>query len=189
MTAPTKLNPDRISRLYLIRKDASDRVQISGGRVKVGGEVRFIKDRSDDAGQWAFSPPGASKREITNDFEYSHRNLKPLAKCFRATNSALGFALSAYNIFAKMQSRKVSGDGLLGGKGYVQKITDMRRQYMNIVEALSSMSDTLKDELDAPHWTEVSRKLPNTDEVSEDLEEAEEIKENPEAWADSEMEE
>ena len=164
--------------------------QASEGMTRTAGEVRFIKDRSDDVGQWAFTPPGASRREITQDFEYNRKHLKPLAKCLRATNSALGFALSAYNDFAKMSSRRVSGDGALGGKGYVQKITDMRRQFMNVVEALSAMSDTLRDEVDAPHWTEVSRHLPNQEsaEIEEDLDEAADIKKNPESWADKEME-
>lgn len=182
MTASARLDPDQIVRNFLLCHSSS-------GMTRTAGEVRFIKDRSDDTGQWAFSPPGASKREITRDFEYNPKHLKPLAKCLRATNSALGFALSAYNDFAKMSSRKVSGDGLLGGKGYVQKITDMRRQYMNIVEALSSMSDTLRDEVDAPHWAEVSRHLPKQEstEIEEDLDEASDIKQDPEGWADQEM--
>lgn len=182
MTASARLDPDQIARMFLLRKAAA-------GMTRTAGEVRFIKDRSDDAGQWAFSPPGASKREITHDFEFNPKYLKPLAKCLRATNSALGFALSAYTDFAKMSSRKVSGDGLLGGKGYVQKISDMRRQYMNIVEALSAMSDTLKDEVDAPHWAEVSRHLPRQEsqEIEEDLDEAQDIKQDPEGWADQEM--
>lgn len=182
MTAPSRLDADEITRKYVLHGAAR-------GIIKTGGEVRFIKDRSDDAGQWAFAPPGASKREITEDFEYESRNLKPLARCLRATNSALGFALSAYKDFAKLQSRKVSGDGLLGGKGYVQKISDMRRQFMNIAEALSALSDTLGDEVQAPHWAEISRNLPKVEqeEITEDLEEADEAKSDPN-WAEEEME-
>lgn len=182
MSAPSILDADEITRKYLLHKAAA-------GIRKVGGEVRFIKDRSDDQGQWAFAPPGASKREITHDFKYEPRNLKPLARCLRATNSALGFALSAHKEFLKLQSRKVSGDGLLGGKGYVQKIPDMRRQFMNVAEALSALSDTIGDEVQAPHWAEISRNLPKADqtEITEDLDEADEAKNDPN-WAEDEME-
>lgn len=182
MSARPRLDPDEIAKKFLLHKAAA-------GIRKTGGEVRFIKDRSDDTGQWAFTPPGATSREITHDFEFNPKHLKPLARCLRATNSALGFSLSAYKDFAKLQSRKVSGDGLLGGKGYVQKISDMRRQYMNIVEALSALSDTLGDEVQAPHWAEISRNLPKADqkEIAEDIDEANDAKTDPN-WAADEME-
>ncbi len=178
MSARTSLDPNKLVDRYMRT------VLASHARRKTAGEVRFIKDRSDDAGQWAFSPPGASKREPTKDFEYDQKHLKPIAKSLRATNSALGFTMSAYNEFVKMASRHVSGDGLLGGKGYVQKISDMRRQYMNVLEALSAMSDTLRDEVSAPHWAEASRDK----KVKEDLAEAKGIKDDPEEWAEDEME-
>lgn len=183
MSAPVKLDADEITRMFMRRVAAKE-------FAKTAGEVRFIKDRGDDASQWAFAPPGASQREITEDFEFNPKHLKPLAKTLRSVNSALGFVASGQRTFLQMSSRHVSPDGLLGGKGYVQKISDIRRSFMNCAEALSAISDTLNDEVKAPHWAQLSRNLPKEDlkEVQEDIEEAQEIKDDPEGWAEDEME-
>jgi hypothetical protein len=176
----SKPDPSKIARLYLAGK----------GRTKTAGEVRFIKDRSHDKGEWAFDPPGASERDITDDFVFYPGARKPLAKALRAALMALGHAQSAATTFNKIKSRKVSPDGNLGGKGYVQKITDMRRQFMNCVEALSAISDTLYDEIEAPHWKagpEVGNR--EREEVEEIMDDAEEIKEDPEGWAEEQEDE
>jgi hypothetical protein len=161
----------------------------SQGRVKVAGEVVFRKDRSSDAASWAYHDISPSERNINRDFNYSPKNLKPLAKVLRASLAALGHSLSAYNTFAKIKSAKVSPDGSLGGKGYIAKIQDMRKQYMNIVEALSALTDTLYDETNAPHWAAVSRQENPEDrqEVMELIQDAEQIRDNPQEWAEEEM--
>lgn len=182
----SKPDPRRIADLYL----ASVRSEGPRSRTKTAGEVRFIKDRSGDKGEWAFGPPGASEREIDDDFVFQPGARKPLARTLRATLMALGHAQSAATTFTKVKSRKVSPDGALGGKGYIQKITDMRRQYMNCVEALSALSDTLYDELEAPHW-QAGPALGSREreEVEEIMEDAEEIKEDPEGWAEEKEDE
>jgi hypothetical protein len=58
------------------------------------------------------------------------------------------------------------------------EIKSIRRQYMNIVEALSAISDTIYDEMTADHWAIAQTQL-----VKDALDEIEEIKEDPEAWA------
>jgi len=158
---------------------------------KQAGEVRFIKDKSNSAQEWAFDDGGVSERKISPQFAFSAKNLKPLAKVLRGTMSSLGFAMSAYNVFAKLKSSMISPDGALGGKGYVQKVSHMRRQYMNVVEALSSLSDTLYDELKAPHWdaAEQQEDPREREEVRDIIEDAEEIREDPEGWAEEEEEE
>lgn len=157
----------------------------SKGMLRVAGEVRFIKDRSGDKGEWAFSPPGASERDISGEFEFRPSAAKPLATALRSSLMALGHAQSAATTFTKIKSRNVSPDGNLGGKGYIQKITDIRRSFMNCVEALSSISDTLYDEISAPHW-QPGPDMGNREreEVEEIMEEAEEIREDPESWAE-----
>jgi len=158
---------------------------------RMAGEVRFIKDRSGDAGEWAFGPPGPNERDIQDDFVFNARHLKPLAQTLRSALMALGHVTSAYNKFVKIKSRNVSPDGSLGGKGYIQKITDMRRQLMNCVEALSALTDTIYDEMAAPHWNPSEDTLDARDreEVKEIIEDAEEIKDDPEAWAEGQEEE
>ena len=153
---------------------------------RTAGEVRFIKDRGGDKGEWAWNTPGPSQREIEEDFAFNARHLKPLAMTLRATLMSMGHAITAYNAFTRIKSADVSPDGNLGGKGYIQKIADMRRQYMNIVEAMSSLSDTLYDEINAPHWhPEAETGGPRErEEVREIMDDAEEIRQDPEGWAE-----
>jgi hypothetical protein len=152
------------------------------------GEVRFIKDRGGDSKEWAWNPPGASKREIDSDFVFNANYLKPLAQTMRASLMALGHATSAHNTFVKIKSSDISPDGSLGGRGYIQKISDMRRNLMNVVEALSSLTDTMYDELKAPHWNPeaVDTGPREREEVDQILEDAQEIRQDPEAWAEEE---
>lgn len=159
--------------------------------IRTAGEVRFIKDKSNDASQWAWNDSGPQERKITPDFAFDPRNTKPLAKVLRSTNAALGHSMSAYAIFTKIKSADVSPDGSLGGKGYIQKIAEMRRAYMNVVEALSALSDTLYDEIRAPHWAAVSRQEDPEEraEVEQIVEDAVEIKQDPEGWAEDQEEE
>jgi hypothetical protein len=157
--------------------------------IKVGGEVIFKKDRGGDASSWAYADHNPSKREIPGDFNYSPNNQKPLAEVLRGTLAALGHCLSAYNTFAKLKSARLSPDGSLGGRGYIMKIADMRKQYMNTVEALSALSDTLYDEINAPHWSLLTRQEDDAAkaQVSALIQDSEEIKKDPEAWAEDEL--
>jgi hypothetical protein len=158
-------------------------------RRKLAGEVIFKKDRGGDANSWAYADHAPSKREIPGDFNYSPKHQKPMATVLRSTLAALGHTLSAHNTFAKLKSARVSPDGNLGGRGYIQKIADMRKQYMNCVEALSALSDTLYDEINAPHWSLFSRQQDAEEqaEVSALLEDAETIRRDPEEWAEEEI--
>jgi len=121
---------------------------------KTAGEVRFIKDqRGDDKAGWAYHNQVVPRREITKDFEFKSDKAAPLlTEMLEQCTEALGCITIAYNSFAKAKSTDISPDGYLGGKGYIQKIVDMRKQFMNMIEALSSISDTIHDELSAEHW-------------------------------------
>jgi hypothetical protein len=159
--------------------------------VRTAGEVRFIKDRGGDKNEWGWGSPGPSERELSPEFTFKPANLKPLAKSLRASLAALGHAMSAYQTFSKIKSARVSPDGALGGKGYIAKIADMRRQYMNVVEALSAITDTIYDEVNAPHWNPaIEEQSPRErQEVQEIMDDAEEIREDPKDWAEDEEEE
>ena len=166
----------------------SGKIRMAAPVEKVAGEVRFVKDRSGDKGEWGWNTTGPSERQIGGDFVFNAKYLKPLAKVLRSCLMALGHATSAHTRLVKVKSRNVSPDGALGGKGYIQKIPDMRRQLMNCVEVLSSITDTIHDELNADHWDPAEDKLNARDreEVREIVEEAEEIRDDPEAWAGEE---
>lgn len=174
-------NPKHVADLYLASSGRT-------ARSKTAGEVRFIKDRGGDKNEWAWGTPGPSQREIDEDFTFKPKYLKPLSLTLRATLMAMGHVISAHSTFARIKSADVSPDGSLGGKGYIQKIADMRRAYMNTVEALSALSDTLYDEIKAPHWhPDVTTGGPRErEEVQQILQDAEEIRQDPEGWAESE---
>ena len=62
---------------------------------------------------------------------------------------------------------------------------------MNCVEALASLSDTIYDEVNAPHWSVLSRQEDEEEraDVKALIEDSEEIRKDPQEWADQEMEE
>ena len=175
-------DPKKVAAAFLAQKS---------GMSRTAGEVRFVKDRGGDKSEWGWNTPGPSERDISDNFVFNAENLKPLALVMRSVLMGLGHATSAHTRMVKIKSRNVSPDGALGGKGYIQKIPDLRRQLMNCVVVLSAISDTLYDEIKAPHWDPSEDKMTprDRDEVREIVEDAEEIKEDPEAWADEQEEE
>lgn len=168
----------------------ADRYMSKGKMIRTAGEVRFVKDNSNDASSWAWKQ-GPSERNMTPDHVFNPAKKKDLAKVLRSTTASMGHAMSAYSTFTKIKSADVSPDGNLGGKGYIQKIMDMRKQYMNVVEALSALSDTIYDEISAPHWAAISRQETPEEkaEVAQIIQDAQEIKDNPEEWAEGQEEE
>lgn len=149
------------------------------GRRKTAGEVRFIKDHGDDSSAWAWGQHPPSERKMERGHKLNAKCTKDLARVLKSSLIALGHTMSAYTVFAKIKSRDISPDGNLGGRGYIMEIKAMRRQFMNITEALSALSDTLYDEITADHWLELQNQL-----VRDVIQEIEEIKEDPEEWAE-----
>lgn len=158
------------------------------GRTKTAGEVRFIKDKGSDSKEWGWATPAEQVRHLTDGYVFNSKKLKPLACTLRSALMALGHVTSAHSRFVKIKSSNISPDGKLGGVGYIAKISDMRRQLMNTIEALSAFTDTIYDELNAPHWNEAEDTLTPRDRetVQEIVEESEEIREDPEGWAQEE---
>lgn len=177
----------RVAQRYLAENPQGIR---TASMQKEAGEVRFIKDRGSDKSEWGWGTPGPSERVIQEDFEFQAKNLKPLSKVLRAALLAMGHAMSAQADFTKIKSAQVSPDGNLGGKGYIQKISDMRRQLMNVVEALSAFTDTVYDEIRAPHWnpTIEDQSPRERAEVKDIMNDVDEIRADPEGFAETEEE-
>lgn len=129
-------------------------------------------------------------RNIPKDHEFDSRALKPLSKALWASTVALGHALTAYRHFSRIKSATVSPDGQLGGRGYVMKLTEMRQKLYEASEALSAISDTIYDEISAPHWKPKLAQLDDEDQedVRRFIDEAQEVMENPEGEAEEEIE-
>lgn len=146
--------------------------RVASGRIHTGGMIEFKKDQ------------GPIRRDLrAPSFEWTDTALRDLAKVLWASQRAHSYALSAYQTFSKMQSSQFSPDGLLGGRGYIQSIKDMRSSMAQAVEVFSSFTDTIQDEINADHWS-----IPDRDdgETSELIENAEEVKRNPEEFVESE---
>lgn len=160
---------------------------------KTGGEVRFIKDRGGDDKDWGWTPPGASERNIDPDYTFDAKNLKPLAQTLRAALMALGHIQTARTIFTKIRSQTISPDGNIGGKGYVLTVKDVRKLLSNCDEALSSVTDSIYDEMQAVHWhpqVQDSGGNPRErDDVKQIMDDVAEIRQSPENWAEGEEKE
>jgi hypothetical protein len=100
-----------------------------------------------------------------------------------AAQRSHSYATAAFRIFSKMSSSKFSPDGLLGGRGYIQSVKDLRAALANSVELLSSFSDTIHDEISAPHWRNAT-----SDEIEEIVDDVQEIRSNPEQHVEQEYE-
>jgi len=134
---------------------------------------------------------GHLKRAIPKGYTYDPKALKPLAKTLWAMSVALGHALTAHRQFTKIKSSTVSPDGLVGGRGYVMAVKDIRKALYDACENLSAVSDTIHDELHAEHWQPKLAELEKSD--IEDVErlvgDAERILDNPEEEVEDNLEE
>jgi hypothetical protein len=139
-------------------------------------------------GDGDFGSSGGKKRNIPKDHPFEPRALKPMAKGLWAASVSLGHALTALRYLSRIKSATVSPDGMLGGRGYVMQVPEMRKTLQSAIEGLSSITDTLHDEMAAPHW---KPQLANLDQnEAEDIENfvqrSRDILDDPEQEADDE---
>jgi hypothetical protein len=131
----------------------------------------------------------ASKRDIPKEHSFDPKALKPLAKTLWACSVSLGHALTAYRQFTRLKSATISPDGRLGGRGYIMGMAELRQKLFDVCESLSSVSDTLHDEISAPHWKPKLAQLDENDreDVSRFVEESQDYLDNPEEEAEEEI--
>lgn len=131
------------------------------------------------------------RRSIPRGFEYDARAIKPLAKMLLSMSISLGHSLTAYREFTKLKSSRVSPDGMVGGRGYVMSIKDVRAKLQEACEILSSVSDTIHDEIHAPHWRPQLEELGTNDaeDVAALLDKSKEIMNDPEGYGEEEVDE
>lgn len=139
---------------------------------RTAGKIEFIRDQ------------GPLRRDIrVGGFDWSSESLRNLAKILWATQRSHSYAVSALRMISKMPSSSFSPDGLLGGRGYIQSIKDMRTSLGQAVEVLSNFTDTLYDEVNAGHWDAAETKDSN-----KMVQKAEEVKSNPEQFVERQYE-
>lgn len=140
----------------------------------------------------SFPPPKEPElaRDIPSNHEFNPQSLKPLTKMLWATSVALGHALTAHRQFSRLKSVSFSPDGLMGGRGYVMRVKDVRSKLIEACEELSNIADTVYDEIKAPHWKpKLSQLVQEDDEIQDLLEDAEGYLEDPEGEAEEDLEE
>lgn len=145
--------------------------RISSGHLsRTAGKIEFIRDQ------------GPVRRDIrVEGFEWSPHSLRNLAKILWAAQRSHSYANSAMRLLSKMPSSRFSPDGLLGGRGYIQSIKDLRNLLSQSAELLSAFTDTLYDEVNADHWNSVDKSKSNAL-----VEGAQQIKSDPDQFVEQE---
>jgi len=144
------------------------------GKLRTAGKIEFVKDT------------GPIRRDIrVQDFHWTPESLRELSKILWASQRAQSYAMAAFRLFSKMSSAQISPDGLLGGRGYIQNIKDMRTSLAQAAEVLSAFTDTVDDEINAPHW-----QATDVDNQAEQIQnQADEVKANPAGFVEEEFQE
>jgi hypothetical protein len=160
--------------------------------VRTAAEMPFPDPKSGNNPSGQNLPqPGNQTRNIPKGHKFDPKSLKPLARMMWAMSVGLGHTLQAYRTFNRVKSSSISPDGMLGGRGYVMKVSDLRQRLYDACEALSLVSDTIHDELNAPHWKPKLAELDKEefDQIDRLLGESEENLDNPEEDAEEGAEE
>lgn len=149
-------------------------------------KVAALQEQNAPPGQDSAIMADPGSRQIPKTYKYDPKALKPLARMLWAMSVSMGHALQAYRTLNRVKSSTVSPDGMLGGRGYVMKITDLRQSLYTACEALSSISDTIHDEISAPHWKPKLAELDKSelDSIDRLIGESEENLDNPEENAE-----
>lgn len=149
----------------------ASRVASGPGTVRTAGRIEFVRDQ------------GPVRRDIrVKDFEWKPETLRNLTKILWAVERAHGYAISALRLFSKTPSSEFSPDGMLGGRGYIQQVREMRSGLSQAVETLSAFTDTVHDEINAPHWAAGEDPV-----ATEMVEDAQEVKADPEGFVEQQF--
>jgi len=132
---------------------------------------------------------GTLQRNIPKNHDFDPKALKPMARMLFSSSVSLGHAVTAYKEFTRIKSSSISPDGMLGGRGYVLKVKDVRAKLQQACELLSSITDTIHDEMNAPYWQPKLADLGENDaeDVTEFMDEAEEVLEDPEGFGEKKL--
>lgn len=124
------------------------------GRVRTAGKIEFVKDQ------------GPMRRDLrVQGFKWDPEIHRNLAKTLWAIDRSHSYGMAALRLFSKMNSSEFSPDGLLGGRGYIQKVKDLRSSLSQAVEVLSTFADTMHDEVNADHWRAAMEEDPSTKDI------------------------
>jgi len=114
----------------------------------------------------------AQKTRSLLDFHPNGDDLASLEKILIPLSRAQKNLVRAYGLFAKLKTPRVTPDGLIGGRGFVMPLKDVKTLVHQTVEEVATVVDALVDEIfNNPIWSEVRE---NNRQTVEDLNELEE---------------
>lgn len=146
--------------------------------IRTAGKIEHVRDTSN------------SDRQFVHGHKYRVDDYKTLAKTLWQITVALGHVTSATTSFSKLKSFHISPDGVMGGKGYIKSVKELRNSLTTIMNTLSETQDTLYDELKANHWQVALGNMSREEafqiskEVDEVIDEVDDIQADPEGFAD-----
>jgi hypothetical protein len=141
--------------------------RIARGQIRTAGRIEFIRDQ------------GPVRRDIrVKGYEWSSDALRNLAKILWAVERSHSYGIAALRLFSRMPASEFSPDGLLGGRGYIQPVKEMRAKLGQSIELVSEFADTVHDEINASHWAGAG----GEPEVQEIIQDVEAVKARPEEF-------
>lgn len=96
--------------------------------------------------------PTSLNRDLKGAPPYKKENISYITNMLGYLSSAMELLKRAVNDFTSINSDSVSPDGMLGGKGHVMGVRDIKTSLSDMVVELSNTLDTLSDELNNPGW-------------------------------------
>ena len=123
---------------------------------------------------------GQKTRNIL-DFHPTGEDLAALEKILIPLSRAQKNLVRAYGLFAKLKTPRITPDGLIGGRGFVMPLKDVKTMVHQTVEEVATVVDALVDEIfNNPIWAEIREKTRETVEDLSQLEEEAEFGEDDE---------
>lgn len=161
------------------------------GHLRTAAEFPPPNPQQDNGGE----PPGSGggaptgRRQIPTDHEFDKKAVKPLVETLWALSVALGHVLTAHRHFSRLKSVSFSPDGMIGGRGYVMSVRDVRSQLFEASDQISAICDSLFDEINGPHWKPKLAELEegDADDVMKLLDDAQDNLDDPEAEAEEDQ--
>lgn len=96
--------------------------------------------------------PKVLNRDLKGTAPYKPDNIKYVVDMLTQLNTANITLAKAADTLGSISAHEISPDGLLGGRGYVMTIKDIRANITSAENLVSDLVDTLSDELTNPKW-------------------------------------
>ncbi len=100
----------------------------------------------------------AQVRKNTEDFTPDLDSLLALEEILIPLTRAQKNLTRAYTLFVQIKTPKITPDGMIGGKGFMISLKDVKDGLNTIIDKLAIISDAVEDEVsNNPIWQEVKK--------------------------------